>query len=210
MLKKSTVINTFENLFFKAVAKRLKNYQWQREVDHHCSGKELCNHKAYSKWKNEDSYSFWKFYIFNNCILRVRFSDIIFLLGHDVPQNLQVSRIRSSHLLSYVCTCPYPHRDAVLSAWLLELYFEFSQSRIDRNILSKNTGLPSLPMCMYDLTSIDVLRRLRIKSSLLIYNSCNNYGHVFFHIADSTTQQNEFLIKGKIKTALMLFDVIPF
>lgn len=38
MLKKSTMINTFENLFFKAVAKRLKNYQWQREVDYHCSG----------------------------------------------------------------------------------------------------------------------------------------------------------------------------
>lgn len=64
-------------------------------------------------------------------------------------------------------------------------------------------------MYMHDLTFIDVLRRLRIKSSLLIYNSCKNYGHVFFHIADSATQQNEFLIKGKIKIAPVLFDVIP-
>lgn len=33
---------------------------------------------------------------------------------------------------------------------------------------------------------------------------------MFFHNADSTTQQNEFLIKGKIKAAAVLFDVTPF
>lgn len=33
---------------------------------------------------------------------------------------------------------------------------------------------------------------------------------MFFHISDSTIQQNEFLIKGKIKAAAMLFDVIAF
>lgn len=33
---------------------------------------------------------------------------------------------------------------------------------------------------------------------------------MFFHTSDSTIQQNEFLIKGKIKAAAMLFDVIAF
>lgn len=33
---------------------------------------------------------------------------------------------------------------------------------------------------------------------------------MFFHIADSTTQQNEFLIKGKIKAAAILFEATPF
>lgn len=33
---------------------------------------------------------------------------------------------------------------------------------------------------------------------------------MFFYTSDNTIQQNEFLIKGKIKAAAMLFDVIAF
>lgn len=32
------MINTFDNQFFKTVAKHLKNYQRQQEADHGCSG----------------------------------------------------------------------------------------------------------------------------------------------------------------------------
>lgn len=86
---------------------------------------------------------------------------------------------------------------------------------MDWNTLSLNTGLPPLPTYImwshfYRCPQKAWNKNQVVRSSLLIYNSHNNYGHVLFHTSDNTIQQNEFLIKGKIKAAAMLFDVIAF